>query len=58
MMDSVLILISNTERLSQIKELRQEEFFLLSNCSTEEIHRSSSNGQRMRCGKYTLAVRL
>lgn len=57
-MDSVLILISNTERLSQIKELRQEEFFLLFDCSTEEIHRSSSNGQRKRCGKYTLAVRL
>lgn len=37
MMDSVLILISNTERLSQNKALQQEEFFLLSDYSTEEI---------------------
>lgn len=55
----MLSLISNAELFLHIKAwLQWEEFFLVSDYFTEEICKSSSNGQRKRCVKQTRDVRL
>lgn len=46
MLDSVLILISNREQLSQNRKLRQEEFVLLSDYSTEYLGALTTGRER------------